>query len=213
MIFSVYYITMEDTSSTNRSSSFPLWILVDVFLVHKISNWVNFIHKFVPRFHSFLQSKLDFGNSKVRSVKSTSSSNSSFEEELSINNHQQVLEDKKDVDVKLSREDVTTVMETLGIFCSPESEELQDWFSSNNLPGLFEEEPSLKEVKEAFDVFDKNGDGFIDAEELQRVLSLLGLKQGSDIENCKRMIRSFDENRDGRIDFNEYVKLMEASFC
>lgn len=201
-------MTMEETSSANRESSFPLWVLVDAFLIHTLSNLViNSIHKFVPRFHSFLQSKLDFGNSKSRPVKI-----SSFGEELSIS-EKQGCEEKKDIDGELSRADVKMVMGKLGIFCSPESEELQEWFSCNNLPGLFEEEPSLMELKEAFDVFDENRDGFIDAEELQRVLCLLGLKQGSDIEDCKSMIKRFDENGDGRIDFNEFVKLMEASFC
>lgn len=106
------------------------------------------------------------------------------------------------------------VMEKLGIFCSPEGEELQEWFGSNELSGLFDEkEPSLEEVKEAFDVFDENRDGFIDAGELQTVLCILGLKEGKQLENCKKMIRTFDENRDGRIDFNEFVKFMENGFC
>ena len=79
---------------------------------------------------------------------------------------------------------------------------------------MFEDqEPSLEEVKQAFDVFDENKDGFIDARELQRVLYILGLKEARELENCKKMIRNFDENQDGRIDFNEFVKIMENSFC
>ncbi|XVE83761.1 hypothetical protein DITRI_Ditri16bG0112500 [Diplodiscus trichospermus] len=76
-----------------------------------------------------------------------------------------------------------------------------------------EEEPSLEEVKQAFDVFDVNKDGFIDAEELQRVLCILGLKEGLKMENCIKMIKTFDKNGDDRIDFQEFVKFMENSFC
>ncbi|KAK9200666.1 hypothetical protein WN944_015864 [Citrus x changshan-huyou] len=84
---------------------------------------------------------------------------------------------------------------------------------SAELSWLFEEkEPSLEQVKEAFDVFDENKDGFIDAMELQRVLCILCLKEGFELENCKKMIKTFDENGDGRIYFKEFVKFMETSF-
>jgi calmodulin len=62
-------------------------------------------------------------------------------------------------------------------------------------------------------VFDENKDGFIDAKELQRVLSALGLKDRAAMDDCKKMIRVFDENDDGRIDFDEFVKFMEGTFC
>lgn len=105
-------------------------------------------------------------------------------------------------------------MGNLGIFRNLESEELQEYYGSDELSRLFEEEePSLEELKEAFDVFDVNRDGFIDALELQRVLCILGLKEGLKMDNCNKMIKNFDENRDGRIDFREFVKFMEHSFC
>ncbi|GAB4829145.1 hypothetical protein Ancab_018809 [Ancistrocladus abbreviatus] len=81
---------------------------------------------------------------------------------------------------------------------------------------LFEvEEPSFKEIREAFDVFDQNRDGFIDAVELKRVLCCLGFEElgcGS-IEHCGKMIRKFDENGDGVLDFNEFLKCMEKCLC
>lgn len=105
-------------------------------------------------------------------------------------------------------------MGNLGIFCSQESEEqLNESYGCEEISRLFEQEPSLEEVKQAFDVFDVNKDGFIDAEELQRVLCVLGLKQGLKLENCNSMINTFDEDGDGRIDFQEFVKFMENSFC
>ncbi|XP_026378283.1 probable calcium-binding protein CML45 [Papaver somniferum] len=85
--------------------------------------------------------------------------------------------------------------------------------NSVEFSNLFDEdEPSLTELKKAFDLFDQNKDGFIDERELQDVLFKLGFKEGHDIKECKRMIRVFDDNRDGRIDFNEFVKCMEKSF-
>ncbi|KAL8266309.1 hypothetical protein R6Q59_003653 [Mikania micrantha] len=52
-------------------------------------------------------------------------------------------------------------------------------------------------------------DGFIDARELQRVLSALGLKDEAAIDDCKKMI---DDDNDGRIDFDEFTKFMEGIF-
>ena len=79
---------------------------------------------------------------------------------------------------------------------------------------FIQEEPSMEEIKEAFDVFDENKDGFIDATELQRVLRCLGIKERLvHVEECRRMIRVADEDEDGRIDFNEFLKFMETCFC
>ncbi|XP_022159151.1 probable calcium-binding protein CML45 [Momordica charantia] len=112
----------------------------------------------------------------------------------------------------LSREDIRTVMEKFELFCSQEGEEEE----VGELSALFEEiEPSLEELKETFNVFDKNKDGFIDVEELQRVLLLIGLwdKGKLGIEECTQMIATFDHNKDGKIDFIEFVKLMEIALC
>ncbi|XVF11906.1 hypothetical protein REPUB_Repub08aG0068400 [Reevesia pubescens] len=97
--------------------------------------------------------------------------------------------------------------------CNLGSFEIEENPNAHKIAGLFEEEePSLKEVKEAFDLFDENKDGFIDANELENVLMSLGFLEASE-EECKRMIKGFDENLDGRIDFNEFIKVMEKSFC
>ncbi|XVF43134.1 hypothetical protein PTKIN_Ptkin02bG0016100 [Pterospermum kingtungense] len=112
----------------------------------------------------------------------------------------------------LSEGDIKVVMERLGIAYELESNKLM---VEADLGETFdEEEPSLEEIKEAFDVFDENKDGFIDAIELQRVLSCLGVEERLvQLEECRRMIKVADEDEDGRIDFNEFLKFMETCFC
>ncbi|PON36761.1 Parvalbumin [Parasponia andersonii] len=72
-----------------------------------------------------------------------------------------------------------------------------------------EEEVSLEELREAFDLFDENNDGFIDAREVQRALSELGFMEASEAE-CEAMIRTFDKDRDERIDFEEFIEMIAA---
>ncbi|XP_057949338.1 probable calcium-binding protein CML46 [Malania oleifera] len=116
--------------------------------------------------------------------------------------------------VGLCRGELEVVMERLGMCCDPDGGELQESFGAVEAAELFEEEePTLEEVKEAFDVFDENRDGFIDASELQRVASCLGVKEGLGVEECRRMISAFDRNGDGMIDTNEFLKFMEDCFC
>ncbi|KAI3747277.1 hypothetical protein L6452_09731 [Arctium lappa] len=104
-----------------------------------------------------------------------------------------------------------------GGFGHPEDEKLPEVLTYTDLFNIFEdifkeEQPRLDELEEAFDVFDENKDGFIDARELQRALFALEMKEIADIQDCKKMIRAFDDNTDGRIDFNEFVKLMETTW-
>nr|KAJ0216667.1 hypothetical protein LSAT_V11C300138620 [Lactuca sativa] len=115
-------------------------------------------------------------------------------------------------DRSLRRDEVEMVMNNLGIFNL--GDKIPERLSSNDAFNIFEEEnPNLDEVKGAFDVFDENKDGFIDARELQRVLYAMGLKDRAQMDDCKKMIRVFDVNDDGRIDFDEFVKFMEGTFC
>merc|ERR1712083_1202787 len=51
-------------------------------------------------------------------------------------------------------------------------------------------------------VFADNGDGYIDAKELQSVL-------GDDFENIQNMISEVDENDDGKLSFDEFQKAMQ----
>lgn len=116
-------------------------------------------------------------------------------------------------DLELTREDVEAVMEKIGMSLSQEGEQLKERMAMDELSTMFDEkEPTLVEVEEVFSVFDENCDGFIDAMELQIVLSKLGFREGVSLDSCKQMIAVHDENEDGRIDFSEFVKFMERGF-
>ncbi|KAL7135730.1 hypothetical protein ABFS83_11G117500 [Erythranthe nasuta] len=111
-------------------------------------------------------------------------------------------------------DDIVIVLRSLGMFDDSDETSFLETSYADAVFDLFEEKsPCLDEVKEAFDVFDENRDGFIDAKELHKVLCALGLNEGLEMDNCRRMIGVFDENGDGRIDFDEFVKFMEINFC
>ncbi|XP_059631735.1 probable calcium-binding protein CML44 [Cornus florida] len=64
------------------------------------------------------------------------------------------------------------------------------------------------DLAKAFNVFDLNGDGFISYEELQSILSRLGLWDEHNGRDCKIMIQAFDSNSDGLLDFEEFKNMM-----
>lgn len=66
------------------------------------------------------------------------------------------------------------------------------------------------ELKEAFDVFDRDGDGVITVEELGRVLSTLGMSEGKRAEACEEMIRKVDVDGDGMVNFDEFKRMMRG---
>ena len=72
-----------------------------------------------------------------------------------------------------------------------------------------EDEMGEEDMKEAFNVFDRNGDGFITVDELKAVLSSLGLKQGKTLEECRKMIIQVDVDGDGRVDYKEFRQMMK----
>merc|ERR1712146_257861 len=67
---------------------------------------------------------------------------------------------------------------------------------------------SEEEIKEAFRVFDKDGNGFISVAELRHVMTNLGEKLTD--EEVDEMIREADVDGDGQINYEEFVKMMMA---
>ncbi|KAM7479595.1 hypothetical protein LguiA_027808 [Lonicera macranthoides] len=64
----------------------------------------------------------------------------------------------------------------------------------------------VKEIKEAFKVFDIDKSGFISAAEIKQVMSNLGQKLSE--KNVNRMIREADIDGDGQINYEEFAKMM-----
>ncbi|XBH71917.1 hypothetical protein VPH35_099311 [Triticum aestivum] len=74
------------------------------------------------------------------------------------------------------------------------------------------EEGEEAETREAFAVFDENGDGYISAAELQAVLAWMGLPEAACMARVRDMIAAHDRDSDGRVDFHEF-KAMMAGGC
>ncbi|GLU01125.1 hypothetical protein SLE2022_184500 [Rubroshorea leprosula] len=63
-------------------------------------------------------------------------------------------------------------------------------------------------LREAFKIFDEDGNGFIDAKELKRVLQCLGLDNGWDMAENDKMLTVVDLHLDGKVDFAEFEVVM-----
>ncbi|KAF9096734.1 phospholipid scramblase 1 [Mortierella sp. AD031] len=66
-------------------------------------------------------------------------------------------------------------------------------------------EEELASFKESFDMFDKNGDGAINASELRSLLRLVGEKFHA--KSIAETMQEFDTNNDNHIDFEEFLVL------
>ena len=67
-------------------------------------------------------------------------------------------------------------------------------------------EQQIAEMREAFQLFDKDGDGHVTAKELMIVLQTLG--QDPSIETCQDMIKEVDKDGNNEIEFEEFCVLM-----
>lgn len=64
----------------------------------------------------------------------------------------------------------------------------------------------FQEIKEAFNVFDKDNDGFITSKELGTVMRSLGHNPTE--AELQEMIKLYDKDESGTIDFPEFLDLM-----
>ncbi|XP_064600753.1 calmodulin-like [Liolophura sinensis] len=65
------------------------------------------------------------------------------------------------------------------------------------------------EIREAFRVFDKDGNGFVSAAEIKQAMVRLG--ESVNDEDVDTMIREADEDGDGHISYHEFAKLMTST--
>ncbi|KAF8402300.1 hypothetical protein HHK36_013252 [Tetracentron sinense] len=126
-------------------------------------------------------------------------------------------------DGSITKKELSDSLENLGIFI-PEKDLIQmiekidvngdGCVDMEEFGALYEtimdERDEEEDMREAFNVFDQNGDGFITGEELRSVLASLGLKQGRTIEDCKRMIMKVDADGDGMVNFKEFKQMMKG---
>merc|ERR1711939_864074 len=69
-------------------------------------------------------------------------------------------------------------------------------------------EDQVAEIKEAFDLFDTDGSGSIDTNELKVAMKALGMDAKSD--EIRKLINDIDSDGDGTIDFDEFLAMMTA---
>ncbi|XP_065061480.1 calmodulin-beta-like isoform X2 [Rhopilema esculentum] len=125
----------------------------------------------------------------------------------------------KDGDGNVTEKELGVVMSGLGQHMA--DEELHEMFVTADFNGdglvNFNEfmemirkgldlEEKENEVVEAFRVFDREGNGFINAAEIRRVMTNLGDKLND--EEVDEMIREADLDGDGQVNYEEYVKIM-----
>lgn len=65
------------------------------------------------------------------------------------------------------------------------------------------------DLRDAFKVFDQDNNGYIDAAELQTILSNMG--ENLPMDQVEDMIREADLNGDGLIDYEEFIKMMTCN--
>ena len=68
--------------------------------------------------------------------------------------------------------------------------------------------PDLDICREAFKVFDSDGNGFINSSELRQVMLNLGEKLSE--EEVEMMIKEADTNGDGLVNYDEFISMMNA---
>ena len=80
---------------------------------------------------------------------------------------------------------------------------MHDFFCS---PLIFLKSILFQSLKEAFKIFDKNRNGYIEAKELKAVTTTLG--QSLTNEEFEAFWKEADVNGDGKLDYEEFIKIM-----
>ena len=121
----------------------------------------------------------------------------------------------------INTDELESVLKSLGQ--NPTSEEVNDMIKDVDIDGngtidwneflalmsrhLKDEDGEL-EIWETFEVFDRDGNGYINTAELRHVMTNLGLKLTED--EIEQMIREADKDGDAHINFLDFKKLMTA---
>lgn len=113
---------------------------------------------------------------------------------------------------RIKKESAREVVEKLGLGSRRGfelGELMDDEVAVEEVLGELEDMSKRSELlHEAFKIFDEDGDGYIDAMELKRVLDCLGLDKGWDMNAIEKMVKVADLNFDGKVDFAEFEFMM-----
>lgn len=123
-------------------------------------------------------------------------------------------------DGKISSSELANVLRALGSESSPEEmkrvmEEIDtDHDGCINLEEFAQfcksgSNADAGELRDAFQLYDGDKNGLISAVELHQVLKQLGEK--CSVQDCQKMIGSFDSDGDGNISFDEFKEMMTKS--
>ena len=127
----------------------------------------------------------------------------------------------KDGDSTITTRELGTVMRSLGQ--NPTEAELTDMTSEVDAEGIgtidfpefltmmarkMKDTDTEEEIREAFKVFDKDGNGFISASELRHVVKNLAEKLTE--EEVDEMIREADVVGDGQVNYEEFVAVLTS---
>merc|ERR1711962_1339479 len=119
----------------------------------------------------------------------------------------------------ITSQDLTAVMRNLGQ--NPSEKEIADMVNEiaadgnatiefDEFLGMMEEKMRSvipdETLKEAFQVFDKDGNGFISLEELRHVMSCLGVVLSK--TEVQKMMDEADLDKDGMLNFKEFAAMM-----
>ncbi|KAF7067112.1 hypothetical protein CFC21_073030 [Triticum aestivum] len=129
-----------------------------------------------------------------------------------------------DGDGVITAAELSGALGRLGLALGEQADGLLATYVAPGMPGLrfadFEalhaelagggEEDEEAEMREAFAVFDENGDGYISAAELQAVLARMGVPEAACMARVRDMIAAHDRDSDGRVDFHEFKAMMAA---
>ncbi|KAI9332240.1 calmodulin [Obelidium mucronatum] len=125
----------------------------------------------------------------------------------------------RDHDNNINRDDLVATLKSLGVFLS--DAEVTAWLAEADSTGKgvvsftaflalvgrnFRDVLAEEEVKEAFKVFDKNGDGFITHDELQATLAAQG--DNLSYEEVSEIIKEMDVDGDGKLNYEEFAKMV-----
>ncbi|KAI3686670.1 hypothetical protein L1987_80353 [Smallanthus sonchifolius] len=67
----------------------------------------------------------------------------------------------------------------------------------------------MKELQDAFELYDLNKNGLISVTELHQILKRLG--ESCNVDDCVNMIKSVDSDGDGYFNFEEFRKMMSKN--